>query len=53
MTTMKPCLTSFAPQFLVDDLDRSIAYYRKIGFNFGFAGWFLTQLVIRMALNST
>ena len=35
MTTMKPRLTSFAPQFLVDDLDRSIAYYRKIGFNFG------------------
>jgi len=35
MTTMKPRLTSFAPQFLVDDLERSIAYYRKIGFNFG------------------
>jgi catechol 2,3-dioxygenase-like lactoylglutathione lyase family enzyme len=35
MTTMKPRLTSFAPQFLVDDLDRSIAYYRKIGFSFG------------------
>ena len=35
MTTIKPRLTSFAPQFLVDDLDRSIAYYRKIGFNFG------------------
>ena len=28
-------LTSFAPQLLVDDLDRSIAYYRKIGFSFG------------------
>jgi catechol 2,3-dioxygenase-like lactoylglutathione lyase family enzyme len=29
-------LTSFAPQFLVDDLDRSIAYYRDaIGFVFG------------------
>ena len=27
--------TSFAPQFLVDDLDRSIAYYNKIGFTFG------------------
>jgi hypothetical protein len=28
MTTiaMKPRLTSFAPQFLVDDLERSIAY---------------------------
>jgi len=35
MTTIKPRLTSFAPQFLVDDLERSIAYYRKIGFNFG------------------
>src|SRR5580765_2860143 len=34
-STMKPRLTSFAPQFLVDDLDRSISYYRKIGFNFG------------------
>jgi len=37
MTTSrtKPRVTSFAPQFLVDDLDRSIAYYRKIGFTFG------------------
>jgi catechol 2,3-dioxygenase-like lactoylglutathione lyase family enzyme len=26
---------SLAPQFLVDDLDRSIAYYRKLGFTFG------------------
>ena len=31
----KPRLTSFAPQFLVDDLERSIAYYQKIGFTFG------------------
>ena len=31
----KPRLTSFAPQFLVDDLQRSIAYYQKIGFTFG------------------
>jgi catechol 2,3-dioxygenase-like lactoylglutathione lyase family enzyme len=31
----KPRVTSFAPQFLVDDLERSIAYYRKIGFTFG------------------
>jgi catechol 2,3-dioxygenase-like lactoylglutathione lyase family enzyme len=31
----KPRLTSFAPQFLVDDLARSIAYYRKLGFTFG------------------
>jgi catechol 2,3-dioxygenase-like lactoylglutathione lyase family enzyme len=37
MTTVatKPRVTSFAPQFLVDDLDRSIAYYRKLGFTFG------------------
>jgi hypothetical protein len=35
MSTMKPRLTSFAPQFLVDDLERSIAYYQKIGFTFG------------------
>jgi catechol 2,3-dioxygenase-like lactoylglutathione lyase family enzyme len=34
-TTSKPCLTSFAPQFLVDDLERSISYYQKIGFKFG------------------
>ena len=34
-TTMKPRLTSFAPQFLVDDLERSIAYYQKLGFTFG------------------
>ena len=35
MTMMKPRLTSFAPQFLVDDLQRSIAYYQKLGFTFG------------------
>ncbi|HEY0779820.1 MAG TPA: VOC family protein [Gemmatirosa sp.] len=28
-------LTSFAPQFLVDDLARSVAYYRRLGFDFG------------------
>ena len=33
-TSKKPRLTSFAPQLLVDDLDRSIAYYEKIGFAF-------------------
>ena len=31
---MKPRVTSFAPQLLVDDLQRSIAYY-KLGFVFG------------------
>jgi catechol 2,3-dioxygenase-like lactoylglutathione lyase family enzyme len=33
-TAMKPRVTSFAPQFLVDDLERSIAYYEKLGFTF-------------------
>ena len=28
-------LTSFAPQFLVDDLARSMAFYQKLGFTFG------------------
>lgn len=28
-------ITSFAPQFLVDDLTRSMAYYTKLGFTFG------------------
>lgn len=28
-------MTSFAPQFLVEDLARSIAYYQKVGFSFG------------------
>ena len=35
MTVMKPRVTSFAPQFLVEDLERSIDYYQKIGFTFG------------------
>lgn len=37
MTTTKtnPRLTSLAPQFLVDDLARSITYYEKLGFTFG------------------
>jgi catechol 2,3-dioxygenase-like lactoylglutathione lyase family enzyme len=34
-TKTKPRLTSLAPQFLVDDLDRSITYYKKLGFTFG------------------
>jgi catechol 2,3-dioxygenase-like lactoylglutathione lyase family enzyme len=33
--TTQPRVTSFAPQFLVDDLGRSISYYRKVGFTFG------------------
>jgi catechol 2,3-dioxygenase-like lactoylglutathione lyase family enzyme len=32
---MHPRLTSFAPQFLVDDLQRAVAYCRKLGFTFG------------------
>src|SRR5262245_26388755 len=37
MTTIAitPRVTSFAPQFLVDDLERSMAYYEKLGFTFG------------------
>jgi catechol 2,3-dioxygenase-like lactoylglutathione lyase family enzyme len=31
----QPRVTSFAPQFLVDDLERSMTYYRKLGFVFG------------------
>ena len=33
-STTKARVTSFAPQFLVDDLERSIAYYQKLGFTF-------------------
>jgi catechol 2,3-dioxygenase-like lactoylglutathione lyase family enzyme len=33
--TIQPRLTSFAPQFLVDDLERSMSYYQKLGFSFG------------------
>ena len=32
--TVQPRVTSFAPQFLVDDLGRSIDYYQKLGFAF-------------------
>jgi catechol 2,3-dioxygenase-like lactoylglutathione lyase family enzyme len=31
----RPRVTAFAPQFLVDDLARSMAYYQKLGFTFG------------------
>ena len=34
-TSVKPRVTSFAPQLLVDDLNRSMAYYEKLGFTFG------------------
>ena len=32
---VRPRLTSLAPQLLVDDLQRSIAFYEKLGFTFG------------------
>ena len=35
MASTKPRVTSLAPQFLVDDLGRSIAFYEKLGFVFG------------------
>ena len=34
-THATPRVTSFAPQFLVDDLARSIDYYERLGFTFG------------------
>jgi len=34
-TAIKPRVTSFAPQFLVDNLEVSISYYEKLGFTFG------------------
>jgi catechol 2,3-dioxygenase-like lactoylglutathione lyase family enzyme len=30
----QPRITSFAPQFLVDDLERSMTFYQKLGFKF-------------------
>lgn len=39
-TAAKPRVTSLAPQFLVDDLYRAIAYYRDaLGFTFGEPGY--------------
>ncbi len=37
-THTTPRVTSLAPQFLVDDLARSIAYYQRLGFTFGEPG---------------
>lgn len=34
-SAIKARLTSFAPQFLVDDLPRAMAYYGQLGFTFG------------------
>ena len=33
--SITPRVTSFAPQFLVDDLELSMEYYKKLGFKFG------------------
>jgi catechol 2,3-dioxygenase-like lactoylglutathione lyase family enzyme len=33
--TTQPRVTSFAPQLLVDDLERSMTFYQKLGFVFG------------------
>lgn len=33
-SSVPPRITSFAPQFLVDDLERSMTYYAKLGFTF-------------------
>ena len=33
--SIKARVTSFAPQFLVDDLELSMEYYKKLGFKFG------------------
>jgi len=32
---INPRVTSLAPQFLVEDLERSISYYQRLGFRFG------------------
>jgi catechol 2,3-dioxygenase-like lactoylglutathione lyase family enzyme len=34
-TDTTPRVTSLAPQFLVDDLARSMTYYERLGFTFG------------------
>ena len=36
---MNPRITSLAPQFLVDDLTRSMRYYERLGFAFGGKTW--------------
>lgn len=35
LTTNTPRMTSLAPQLLVEDLQRSIVFYQKLGFTFG------------------
>jgi catechol 2,3-dioxygenase-like lactoylglutathione lyase family enzyme len=52
-TTQRPRVTSLAPQFLVDDLQQSIAYYRKLGFEFGepWGGFYAIGLLDRLELH--
>ena len=52
-TTQRPRITSLAPQFLVDNLQRSIAYYRKLGFEFGeaWAGFYAIGLLDGLELH--
>jgi catechol 2,3-dioxygenase-like lactoylglutathione lyase family enzyme len=52
-TTKKPRVTSLAPQFLVDDLARSIGYYQKLGFTFGepWEGFYAIGLVDGLELH--
>jgi len=52
-TKTQPRVTSFAPQFLVDDLARSIAYYEKLGFMFGepWEGFYAIGLVDGLELH--
>ena len=52
-TTTQVRMTSFAPQFLVDDLNRSIAYYQKIGSALGSRGRVSTQSAIWTDLKFT
>lgn len=52
-TDVKPRVTSFAPQFLVDDLARSMAYYEKLGFTFDepWAGFYAIGRVDELELH--
>jgi catechol 2,3-dioxygenase-like lactoylglutathione lyase family enzyme len=52
-TKTKPRVTSLAPQFLVDDLARSITFYQKLGFTFGEPWDGVTRLVSWTGWSST
>jgi len=53
-STTQPRVTSFAPQFLVHDLDRSIDYYGRLGFTFGdpWEGFYAIGLLDGLELHS-